>query len=308
MVQNASEFTYICLIHRSEKNFCVRIHPSGNSGFFLLFSALLLVFTISGLAQTPISGTINSYAKVVSADGLDLVTLSDASAFSVGDTVLIIQMKGVEINVPNDKDAFGTRQSSYSAGKYEFIIILSKSGNQITFSAEMTNSYDTDGYVQLIRVRGFDNARVTGTLTCDPWDPVAGSGGVVAMIVGNTLELNDDIDVSGKGFYGGSSVVRPSGTCYYLETAFFNDASVEGGYKGEGSATYKPIQVLLGTNYVKGMGAYFNGGGGGNGLYSGGGGGGNGGEGGDGGGGHDRERRLQASRLGHNPEHQPPRG
>ncbi len=275
---------YIYLFDSSvRKDSLVRIQPIRISGFLLLLSAFFLVLTVTGEAQTSISGVINFYAKVTSVDGTDRVTVGDPSLFHVGDTVLIIQMKGIEIEVINDKITFGSRRNSYSAGYYEFIIISDITGNQVTFQADMLNTYDALGEVQLIRAPGFDNATVTGPLTCDPWDPVLGTGGVVAMIVGNTLTLEADIDVSGKGFLGGSPVVRASGTCYGLETAFFDDASTEGGYKGEGSATYEQVKIFLGTNYVKGMGAYFNGGGGGNGKYSGGGGGGNGGTGGNGG-------------------------
>lgn len=265
------------------KESLVRLQHIRIPGFLLLLSGFFLFFSLSGQAQVSISGVINSYAKVTSVDGTDRVTVDDPSLFAIGDTVLIIQMKGVEIEVVNDKITFGSRSESYSAGYYEFIIISGITGNQVTFQADMIHTYDAAGEVQLVRARGFDNATVTGTLTCDPWDPVSGTGGVVAMIVGNTLALEADIDVSGKGFLGGLPVERSSGTCYGLETAFFNDASTEGGYKGEGSATYEPVKILLGTNYVKGMGAYFNGGGGGNGKYSGGGGGGNGGTGGNGG-------------------------
>ncbi len=251
-------------------------------GIILLLSAFLLVFSFTGKAQSFISGVINSYTRVTSVDGTDRVTVDDPSLFTVGDTVLIIQMKGIEIIVNNDA-SFGLKQTSYSAGYYEFIIITDITGSQVTFQADMIHSYDAGGHVQLIRARGFDNATVTGTLTCDPWDPVSGTGGVVAMIVGNTLTLEADIDVSDKGFLGGASVERPSGTCSGVTDYYFNDASTEGGYKGEGAASYYPVKSLLGTDYIKGRGRYFNGGGGGNGKYSGGGGGGNGGEGGAGG-------------------------
>lgn len=249
----------------------MRTGPSSKSGFLLLLSAFLLVFSFTGKAQKSILGTINSYAKVVSVDGLDQVTLSSAGEFDVGDTVLIVQMKGVEISIGDHSldPSFGVKQQSYSAGFYEFIIISNISGNQITFYADMINAYDAAGHVQLVRVPGFDNAKVTGNITCDPWDPVAGTGGVVAMIIGNTLTLEANINVSSNGFVGGSSVIRPSGVCSGILDYYFNDASTEGGYKGEGIATYGfrlGVGYLpLGSDYVKGRGAYFNGGGGGNG-------------------------------------------
>jgi len=250
-----------------------------HNNIFLFLIIYLLSLPVS-YSQVSLSGTINSYSKIVSVDNLDQVTLNDALAFTVGDTVLIIQMKGIEISVSNNA-AFGLIQNKLSAGYYEFLIIVDISGNQITFAADMFHNYDASGHVQLIRVPGYDNVNVTGTLTCDPWDPIAGSGGVVVMIVGNTLQLMADIDISANGFLGGSSVVRPSGTCSGVTDYFFNDASTEGGYKGEGAASYSfQAAQPLGTDYLKGRGAYFNGGGGGNGKYSGGG---NGGQGGDGG-------------------------
>jgi len=169
-----------------------------------------------------------------------------------------------EINASNDA-AFGLKQNAFSAGWYEFLIIVNIAGNQITFSTDMVHNYDAGGQVQLIHVPGFDNVNVSGTLTCDPWDPSSGTGGVVAMIIGNTLTLEADIDVSNKGFLGGSSVIRPSGTCSGATDYFFNDASTEGGYKGEGAASYgfEIGGLPLGTDYIKGRGAYFNGGGGG---------------------------------------------
>ncbi len=261
----------------------MRIQPIRISGFLLLLSALFLVVVVTGQAQTSISGVINSYAKVTSVDGTDRVTVDNPSLFSIGDTTLIIQMKGIEISVANSP-SFGARQQANSAGYYEFIIIFDIIGNQVIFEADMSHTYDAGGHVQLIRARGFDNITVTGILTCDPWDPLSGTGGVVAMIVGNTLTLEADIDVSDRGFLGGGSVERLSGTCG-VGDFFFNDASTEGGYKGEGIATYgyEIGGLPLGTDYIKGRGCYFNGGGGGNGKYSGGGGGGNGGKGGHGG-------------------------
>jgi len=214
-------------------------------------------------------------------DGADRVTVSDASDFSIGDTVLIIQMKGIEINVSNDKD-FGSELSLSSAGKYEFITITGISGNQIVFSTNLYNTYNPNDDVQLIRVPGFsNNLTVAGTITCEPFDSTSGTGGVVAMIVGNTLTLNADIDASYMGFSGGLAV-NGDATCGNTDY-FYDAASDKSGFKGEGAASYGPGMVPLGTNYSKGRGPLYQGGGGGNGKHSGGAGGGNYGEGGSGG-------------------------
>ncbi|MCH7657461.1 MAG: gliding motility-associated C-terminal domain-containing protein [Bacteroidetes bacterium] len=248
--------------------------------FCCIFSFSFL-FSINGKAQTSISGIINSYIDVTTLIDADELTVSDASAFSAGDTILLIQMKGVAIQVVSN---FGSRQNIYSAGKYEIIIISSVSGNDITFASDMTNSYDADGHMQMIRVPGYDNAMVTGNVTCPAWDTAAGTGGVVVMIVGNKLTLEADIDVTGKGFSGAQPYTTSDVLCTTNTDFFFPAGSDSAGFKGEGAASYAVDNTNpLNGDYAKGRGAYFNGGGGGNGKYSGGGGGANGGTGGLGG-------------------------
>ena len=111
----------------------------------IIFSVFFFSFLFSyhGKAQTSISGIVNSYIDVTGIIDADELTVSDASAFSAADTVLLIQMKGLAINNINDTD-FGSRQNVYSAGKYEIIIIASISESDITFASDMTNLYDTN--------------------------------------------------------------------------------------------------------------------------------------------------------------------
>ncbi|NOY35948.1 MAG: gliding motility-associated C-terminal domain-containing protein [Chlorobi bacterium] len=247
----------------------------------------LWLITISGLAQTPVSGVINAYGKVVSIDGTDRVSLADASAFAAGDTVMIVQMKGVGINVNNNIGSFGSMQNKYSTGHYELLIVLSVSGNQIVFTADLSKTYEIEGNIQLVKARGYNNAVVTGELTCQPWDSATGTGGVLAILVGNTLDLQASINVSGKGFRGGV-VVNGNGECSETDTGYldmsFMYSSDSAGFKGEGLASYNlSLGNPLDTFYSKGRGPLFNGGGGGNALHSGGGGGANYGTGGSGG-------------------------
>ncbi len=67
-------------------------------GFDIRKIILSLLFysgvTLSLFSQTHIGGVINQYSHVESVGGLDNVTVTDASSFSTGDTVLLIQMKG----------------------------------------------------------------------------------------------------------------------------------------------------------------------------------------------------------------------
>lgn len=251
--------------------------------FFSVFFFSFL-FSYHGKAQTSISGTVNSYIDVTGIIDADELTVSNASAFSPGDTVLLIQMKGLAIDTTNST-SFGQRQQTYSAGKYEIIIIASISVNDITFASDMTNSYDVNGHTQMVRVPGYDNAIVTGNLTCPEWDSISGTGGVIALIVGNKLSLEADIDATGKGFLGAKPSTTSDVLCTtYKDNYYFPVGSDSAGYKGEGIVSYALDDTHpLNGIYAKGRGAFFNGGGGGNGKYSGGGGGANGGAGGDGG-------------------------
>ena len=87
------------------------------------FFLFLLGFPFAGESQTSISGVINQYTKVESVDNPDEVTVSSLAGFQIGDTVLIIQMKGAEILDPIDDLNFGFPQQINNAGKYEFLLI-----------------------------------------------------------------------------------------------------------------------------------------------------------------------------------------
>ncbi len=255
------------------------------------FKIVVLLLFLSGFpfvgeSQTLISGVINQYTKVSSV-AVDMVTVSSVAAFEAGDTVLIIQMKDVAILDPIDDLNFGFPQQINNGGKYEFLLISVISGNQITFTADLLGNYNPEGQVQLIKVPAYNEAKVNGVLTGSAWNSATGTGGVLAFIVNKTLTLEADIDMSAKGFKGGLAE-DGDGNCAdfdsieYVKT-YFDVLSQKGTNKGEGSASYNSVSVLLGTAYSKGRGAIFQGGGGGNGNLSGGGGGANIGSGGTGG-------------------------
>ena len=115
--------------------------------------------------------TINKYAAVLAFDiCTNSVTVDYDSSFNVGDTVLMIQMKGAIIDTSNTP-AFGTILNYGNAGNYEFNFISAKSGNKLTFLNKLTRSYDIpDGVVQLVRVPKYKAGYFSGGLTCDVWD------------------------------------------------------------------------------------------------------------------------------------------
>jgi gliding motility-associated-like protein len=249
---------------------------------------VLLLFSQVLFSQSEISGIINDYS-VVETISLNSVTVSNPEMFQEGDTVLLIQMKGFGILTSPPED-YGKQQDINDAGNYEFLLIENITGNTIYFTREFLKVYNAEGVIQLIKVKGYRSARVTGTLTAEPWN--GETGGVLALMVTNTLMLDANIDLSGKGFTGGKPVIRVVDECSADNPAeygkfSFPEGSVYAGRKGEGPVTWYregefsfPVNNLM----VHGRGRIGTGGGGGNGKFSGGGGGANYGQGGFGGG------------------------
>lgn len=219
---------------------------------------------------------INEYTP---AQSLNLCTnrlqVEDASRFNIGDTILLIQMKGAIIDSSNTA-SFGNITNYRNAGNYEFNYVKSKTGNVLELTRRLGKSYDiTNGKVQLIRVPYFTNLTITDTLTCLAWD--GNKGGVLVFNVLNNLTLNANIDVSGKGFKGAAGF-NPGTTTTNCSQNGYNYPlnSLLAAQKGESITT-------ISNNIINGKGRLAGGGGGGLGQNSGGGGGGNGGPGGMGG-------------------------
>ncbi len=230
-------------------------------------SLFVLLFIHFAQAQS-ISGIINTYTRVDSINTCtNTVHVASAAGFGVGDRVLIIQMKGADVNLTNTA-SFGNINAYNGAGFYEFGNISTITGTAIKMVNAIERSFDPTGKVQLIRVPQYTNASVDALLTAQDWN---GTTGGVVVFETNTLTLNADIDVSGKGFKGGDAGNFPSScptgtgtSLYYSDTL-----SGKGGEKGEGI-------VVLSNGYLACRGKAVNGGGGGNDHNAGGAGGSNG--------------------------------
>jgi gliding motility-associated-like protein len=249
---------------------------------------IFLLLTLSGVgsyafSQTVINGNIKNirgankypHTAVTAILAANKMTVSNPAGFIPGDTVLVIQMQGVGIYT-TPYGQYGTKFGE--PGLWEFLIISSVVGNDITFLNNLKWPYDIKGNIQIVNVPAFPNATVGGLsdLTCDPWDPVTKSGGVLAIIVGNTLKLQRNIDVSALGFKGGVGDLG-DGICQITNASYQQDSYADlytnAGWKGEGIAIHTLGGALLLPANAKGQGFNFTGGGGGNGRYSGGGGG-----------------------------------
>lgn len=265
-----------------------------------IIKALVCLLIVLGLADSAysqdkqIGGIINVYRRVVSiGPGPDNVILNSVDSISPGDTVILIQMKGVVI-YESETSFFGSyRESVGVPGLSEFLIVYSVNPGtkSVVFTNDIKNSYNVTGMVQLVKVPSYNNVTVASDLTCQPWDSINKTGGVLAMIVERNLSLSANIDVTGKGFDGGA-ILSGQGICLGTNTPLYDkfsypDTYTNSGFKGESQAfrvfidaTNEPSNYPA---YAKGKGNNFTGGGGGNGRFSGGGGGANYGIGGKGG-------------------------
>ena len=265
-----------------------------NTGIFL-FS----IFIILGLAspsysqERDISGIINNYHRVISFADKKTAVIDNVSGIIPGDTVLVIQMKGTIVYQPESASFGEPYESEGSPGQYEFLIVASvnAAGKSVTFTNNIKGKFNAKGVIQLIIVPSYRSVRVSGTLTCAPWDSTLKTGGVLAFMVKRRLTLNAGIDVSGKGFAGGS-VSPGQGICQATDVAQYDKFSYplsygNSGMKGESQVTKVFLNLTTMPSYfpvyTRGKGKNLTGGGGGNGRYSGGGGGSNYGAGGKGG-------------------------
>ena len=251
---------------------------------FILLISNFVFFANAIYSQTTISGVINSYSAVDSIYPTnDTLLVSNPNDFNAGDTIMIYQMKGAVLrtDTSNNEHVFGYVFSGQirNTGKYEIVIIQAKNGNEIILRNDLINSYNTNHLVQIIRVPSYKNVVVENEVTCDAWD--GEKGGVLVLMVNDTLFLNADLNVDGKGFRGAQPVLG-SGDCASTDSLlyrsiYFNELFPGAGEKGEG------IGFRI-DSMSRGFGAWGNGGGGGNGRFAGGGGGGNSNVGGAGGG------------------------
>lgn len=240
---------------------------------------LTITFQIFSFAQTDISGIINDYTKVTAITSCPVVlTVQDASAFSVGDSVLIYQAQGAEIVNTNNAN-FGDVTNYNGAGFFEKNSISAINGQDIFLDNFLNNEYQITGNVQLISFPHFvGDVNVVGNITAQAFD--GDIGGVLAFSASGTINLNADINVDGLGFEGGVNI--PLGVnynCNFLSN--FNDYfyplnDFRGSEKGVGIAEFI-------IDREAGRGKQANGGGGGNDHNSGAGGGSNAGSGGNGG-------------------------
>src|SRR5258705_3762150 len=225
---------------------------------------LFCAFYLGALAQTNISGVINSYVKVTAfsngcscpSTNCATVTVTSSTGFAANDLVMIIQMKGARADSTNTA-SHGTILSLYDAGNYEFDTIASIASNVITLKVPLSNTYFTNSYnadsayVQLIKVPVYEAANVNGTLGPQAWNPGTGTGGVLAFFVTGTLTLNANISADTGGFSGAKRLVVATACAddtnyYYQSTIWQHTACTSCGYSYDDSPTRRADNAAFG--------------------------------------------------------------
>ena len=142
------------------------------STFFL---SVFYCFSRSELqGQTILSGVHNTFTPVTAIDQPNnQVTVGSTSGFFPGDTFLIIQHQGADINTTNSS-AFGDVTNYNSAGLNEVNVIESVSGNDVQLRFTMTNSYQVAGGVQMVDVPNYQNVQLSANLASPSWNGSVG--------------------------------------------------------------------------------------------------------------------------------------
>jgi hypothetical protein len=198
------------------------------------------------------------------ASGTTVGAVDTPNGIVAGDEVLLINLRGENGDVDD-------------VGNYEFLDVSSVSGNDITFTSSIANSYDgttpSNQKVVIQRIPQYDDVTIQsgGTITASVWDkltttPTGTAGyhtGIVAFRASGTVDVQSGgaIDVDALGYEGGDTY----GTSNY--------PGGEGGeaFCGDGGAGANYAGGTAGTGAGGGGGPY-NGGNGAVGLCGGGGG------------------------------------
>lgn len=225
---------------------------------------------IGGIVNTYYPGTANVAAGATS---IPVGAPSGAATpIQPGDLLLVIQMQGADINSTNTgaygdgtagDPATGILGTNFSAGNYEYVVATSAVvAGSVSISSGLVNNYFDQDYpvgagnqgqrrFQVIRVPQYSSATITSPVTSLTWN--GSVGGVVALDIAGTLDMNDEsINVSGQGFRGGGGVIYTgdgAGTTFTRTDYRTPSTSPLNASKGEGVAG-TPRFVFNGTTVV----------------------------------------------------------
>lgn len=217
-------------------------------------------------------------SNIVAGSNTLLIANSAMVSLCAGDLVMVYQAQGAIINTQNNGQ-YGDIINYNSAGLFEFMYVQNTNGNTITTQSTFTNSYQTAGKVQLIKVPQYTSLTINSgaSIVAKTWKDTVISGGSyriggLVVIHASSIINNGSISANGNGFRGGALVLDSA--INTGATWMRSNGSTDGAEKGEGIAGYQNDYDLIGGRNC--MGAPANAGGGGNNHNAGGGGGANG--------------------------------
>jgi hypothetical protein len=133
-----------------------------------------MLFSVYLQAQTPISGVINTYLQVDSVDVcLNKIYAPSTAGLAVGDKILLIQMKGADINLTNTA-SFGNINSYNNAGNYEFGTVAALTATTISLENTLVRTYTNGAALQVVKVPVYDNVNINAELTAAEWNGTIG--------------------------------------------------------------------------------------------------------------------------------------
>lgn len=236
-----------------------------------------IFFAGATYSQDTLSGVVNSYAAIdelVFCEG-KLIVGPSVGTFGPGQKVLLLQMKGAQIDESNSA-SFGTITELNDAGHFELNEVKAISADTIWLRYTLQHHYDTEGAVQLVGLPEAPATLYLQDVSCLPWN--GAYGGVLAVQNSGSITLLSHLSANGMGF-GNEQAHEVESNCTWLTFAlayYYPSSNWRGAPKGEGIASFI-------SEKEHGRGPQANGGGGGNDHNSGGGGGSNAGAGGQGG-------------------------
>jgi hypothetical protein len=199
---------------------------------------------------------------VTAAAGTEKLTITNTTAFTAGELVLVHQSLGL-LPEPASGDQSSINLESSPVGLFEYARVKFVVGASLQLTAPLQHSYAAS-VSQVVNVPEYTDVRIVAgaSLKAPPWN--GSTGGILALLASSMIVNNGTVSADGAGFRGGAFINHPGGEgCTSLDEA----AGVGASYKGEGL-----VAGRHGT--AAGRGNLATGGGGGNCHSAGGGGGG----------------------------------
>jgi hypothetical protein len=158
--------------------------------------------------QAPGGGTLyNAYASVVNIPNNTTLEVDNASGFQNCDLVMIVQMKGADVNLTPGPN-YGRVTNMNLAGRYEINRIRNINCNQLTLENPMSLAFNRNDIVQVIRIPydpAIPDVTLNGAYAALPFD--GRKGGIMVVYAPGTLTLNNaTLNVRGRGYRGGDAI------------------------------------------------------------------------------------------------------